>query len=99
MSDEKDEAQAKLAAFDFKLGVWEHYKGGLYVVFAISLDEETLQRLVHYFSIEKKTRWTRSLLNFTQYVGPGEFSPRRFVYDRDATLVEMMEAFDIPRAI
>ena len=64
----KDKAQADLKALDFKLGVYRHYKGGLYVVFAVSLDEETLKPLVHYYSLAKETRWTRTLTNFTERI-------------------------------
>ena len=91
--DAKDEAQAKLAATDFKLGVWRHYKGGLYVVFALSLDEETLQPLVHYFSLEKRTRWTRAMHNFKSVKieeQPWWAYKPRFTYERPASIDEII---------
>jgi len=68
MSDAKDEAQDKLHAAEqaFRFGVYRHKKGGLYVPYSLTLDEPTLSVLVHYASLEKRTRWTRTLENFTE---------------------------------
>jgi hypothetical protein len=97
MSDEKDIAQAELAALDFKLGLYEHYKGGRYIIFAVSCDEDTLEPLVHYYSIEKKTRWTRTLVNFAENVQAefdGDFVGPRFAFVR-----EFREPGDVDPAI
>jgi hypothetical protein len=86
MTDEKDVAQTRLKKLDFKLGIYRHYKGGMYVVFSVSLSEEGLVPLVHYFSLTKKTRWTRTLHDFQDFVYPINQSNNgttpRFVYVR-----------------
>ena len=66
----KDAAQADLSAhLEFcAIGEYEHRKGGRYIVFAHTVDEATLQPLVHYYSIAKKTRWTRTFANFVELV-------------------------------
>jgi hypothetical protein len=93
VSDEKDEAQAKLAALDFKLGLYRHYKGGEYIVFAVSLNEETLEPLVHYYSLAKETRWTRTLDNFTSEVSNSGFLRRpRFEFVREASGIDFFRA-------
>jgi hypothetical protein len=51
-----------------RLGLYRHYKGGLYVVFAKSVCEATGAALVHYYSLEKRTRWTRTAANFAEKV-------------------------------
>ena len=66
--DEKDIAQAKLAALSFPLGRYQHYKGPFYRVFAVSIDEETLEPLVHYESLAHGTCWTRKMSNFMETV-------------------------------
>jgi hypothetical protein len=93
--DDKDEVQERLRATSLKLGVYRHYKGGLYVLFAESVREETLEPMVHYFSLEKKTRWTRSKSNFGETVVLPDNSAmsRRFAYDREATVHELCQAF------
>jgi len=64
--DEKDVAQEKLAALSFPLGRYRHHKGPEYWVFAVSVDEETLEPLVHYESLVHGTLWTRKLSNFVE---------------------------------
>lgn len=66
--DEKDVAQAKLAALSFPLGRYQHYKGPFYRVFAVTIDEETLEPLVHYESLTRRTCWTRKMSNFMETV-------------------------------
>ena len=68
--DEKDLAQKKLreVSNSFLLGRYQHYKGPFYRVFAITLDEATLEPLVHYESLFHHTFWTRTLKNFTEEV-------------------------------
>ena len=79
--DEKDMAQAKLAALSFPLGRYEHYKGPAYWVFAVSIDEETLEPLVHYESLVHGTMWTRTLRNFLESVMlPSGETKSRFVW-------------------
>jgi hypothetical protein len=88
VSDEKDKAQLALTLTGAKLGLYSHRKGGHYVVFAVSLDEETLKPLVHYYSIDEKTRWTRTQENFEELVDG--FS--RFTYLREAKTEEFYKA-------
>lgn len=49
--------------------IYRHYKGGLYVIVARSIKEDTLEPLVTYRSNAKGTFWTRTLANFTEEVG------------------------------
>jgi hypothetical protein len=78
--DEKDLAQRKLAeiASSFPLGRYQHVKGPFYRAFALTLDEETLEPLVHYESLAHHTFWTRTLKNFNELVTleSGETKPR-----------------------
>jgi len=82
--DEKDVAQVKLAALSFPLGKYQHYKGPFYWVFGVSIDEETLEPLVHYESLVHGTCWTRKMSNFMESVSlsSGEIKPR-FVWVKD----------------
>jgi len=66
--DPKDEAQAKLAAEGIPLGRYQHYKGPEYEAFALTVDEGTLEQLVHYKSLLHGTSWTRTIKNFTEEV-------------------------------
>jgi hypothetical protein len=95
MGDGKDEAQRVLKSLAPKLGVYRHYKGGIYVLFACSVDEDSLGYLVHYYSLGKKTRWTRRLRNFTDDVAKNDlqvvYTPR-FQFLRDATTEEVLAA-------
>jgi hypothetical protein len=79
--DEKGAAQVRLAALSFPIGRYQHYKGPFYRVFAVSLDEETLEPLVHYESLTHRTCWTRKMSNFMEVVElpSGEKKPR-FVF-------------------
>ena len=62
---DKDAEQAALERRSVEArGLYRHYKGGLYIVFSTSLDEATGEGLVHYYSLEKRTRWTRTADNF-----------------------------------
>ena len=69
MPDDKDRAQAKLKECGIKSGhIFRHYKGGLYVVVAVSLKEDTLEPMITYHSNLKGTTWTRTLDNFTEAI-------------------------------
>lgn len=77
--DPKDAAQEKLKAEAIPLGRYKHYKSdSLYEVFALSVDEGTLELLVHYRSIAHGTSWTRTLRNFTEEVEVGDAKMPRF---------------------
>jgi hypothetical protein len=66
--DAKTKAQMELQSIHLPLGTYRHYKGGLYVVLTMSLSEDTLLPLVHYYSIDRKTFWTRTYTDFTRRV-------------------------------
>lgn len=71
MSDDpKTDAQQLLPtlASHCPIGVYTHRKGGRYVVYGYSIDEESLAPLVHYYSLDKKTRWTRTISAFLEEV-------------------------------
>ena len=76
--DAKDEVQARLKKLELPYGKWQHYKGPCYWVFATSIDEGTLEALVHYESLAHGTCWTRTVKNFTEEVTSpsGEKKPR-----------------------
>jgi|ERR1700722_4386748 len=78
--DPKQIAQEKLQANPVRLGIYRHYKGGHYLVFACSLDESSLTELVHYFSQERKSCWTRTRTEFFEDVGDGQLDEPRFVF-------------------
>lgn len=87
----KDSAQQdlrRLAAW-CPIGVYAHQKGGEYVVYSHSVGEASLTALVHYFSLSKRTRWTRTVANFIEEVG----GRRRFTSIRPATVEELEAAF------
>jgi len=90
--DPKTDRQKLL--IDFPLGVYEHYKGGLYTAYSVSLHEETLETLVHYYAHEHKTRWTRTFSNFKETVRSPETGRDRprFRFDRAATQLEFLVA-------
>jgi hypothetical protein len=98
MSDEKSAAQAELAktceAADVWVGhVYRHWdEGGEYVVFAVTLDEATLEPLVSYYSLKRQTRWTRKLTVFTAVINQ---LSRRFERVRLANFEEIAAALGI----
>lgn len=54
-----------------KLGVYKHYKGGLYEVIAIAENENILGTwFVIYKSLKDGRIWQRGLNNFTENIGP-----------------------------
>lgn len=69
---DKTEAQGRLRKSRTRLGIYQHWKGGIYVVFCTSIDEARLEPLVHYYSKAKKKRWTRTLEVFTQRIAGGK---------------------------
>jgi hypothetical protein len=100
--DDKTEAQSRLSALceaaDVLAGhVYTHYAaGGEYVVFAVALDEATLEPRVGYYSLTYRTRWSRTLAVFAQTVEvSGVRVARRFTRVRPATLEEFLAAIDV----
>ena len=93
MEDAKELAQRKLEERRFPLGIYKHRKGGRYVAFAVSLKEDTMEEVVHYFSIVRCTRWTRTLENFFELV---EGKPR-FEYVGRSTQHQLLVAAGLDR--
>ncbi len=100
--DKKDEAQTKLEELkkSFKLGTYQHYKGSYYTVYALSVKEDTCELLVHYYSHEHKTRWTRTIDDFRSRPDDPRVSPQvlhafrsgRFQFVRDAHPIQLLRA-------
>ena len=57
--------------------VYEHYKGGIYVVWAIAKVEATLEEVVVYMGQDGQF-WTRPVANFQEYVALGDTEVPRF---------------------
>lgn len=95
--DEKDQAQERLRDIQavISIGVYQHYKGPYYTVFALSVKEDTCGHLVHYYSHDHKTRWTRDLEDFTSSVNEAT----RFKFVRDATAEELLQAVGLVAAV
>jgi hypothetical protein len=87
MSDDKDKAQAELAACGIRPGqVYRHYKGGLYTIVTLGIKEDTLEPMVAYHSNAKDTTWVRTLANFSEQIAhPYGYSKRiaRFIRETD----------------
>lgn len=90
--DLKDRAQQKLAESHVELGVYRHWRGGLYTLFSTSIDEETLEPLVHYYSHVKRTRTTRRLHVFREHVKEAGHEGPRFEFTSIATTAELCAA-------
>jgi hypothetical protein len=76
-----------------EVGVYVHYKGGEYIVFAHTVDEDSLALLVHYYSMKRHTRWTRTVKNFCEIIDD-KHTPR-FRRVRHASLAEWRDAAGI----
>ena len=85
----KEEAQLKLVREPFALGYYRHHKGGAYVVFSVTVHEATGEVLIHYFSVLKHTRWTRSRKVFQEFVVKPIL---RFTWWRPASREELFAA-------
>ena len=87
---DKRHAQEELRKFGAspKIGVYRHRNGGLYAIIAVSLDEETLEPTVTYYSFERKTRWNRKLNIWSQKTDIGI----RFLWERKLTKAEYFAA-------
>lgn len=60
--------------------LYRHYKGGEYVVMAVSIHTETKEKMVVYMSLTYGTIWTRPLEIWNQFVtSPVEGNPDRLV--------------------
>ena len=66
--DQKDAWQEWLARNPFALGFYFHYKHGSYLVYSATVREDSGVVLVHYLSVLKHSRWTRTRANFEELV-------------------------------
>lgn len=64
----KDVPPLSEKAQTFKLGRYQHYKGGYYEAFAIGRDSETLVEKVYYKMLKDGTNWDRKLEEFMEDV-------------------------------
>jgi hypothetical protein len=64
----KADAQRALRQGPAISGKYRHYKGGLYEVVCVSIQEDTLVPLVTYRSLERGYFWTRTLENWNTTV-------------------------------
>jgi hypothetical protein len=67
---DKNTAQEQLRALEHPRAgdLYDHYRGGDYLVVAVSLKEDTLEPMVTYHSVKLGWNWTRTLANFTEPV-------------------------------
>lgn len=92
LSDLKPAWQEALAWAALPLGWYRHVaSGGSYVVFGQTVDEEAGTHLIHYFSVVRHTRWTRTLANFNAML-PTPIIRKRFEWWRPATSKELAAA-------
>lgn len=89
--DPKTEAQAALALKPDARGIYRHYKGGTYILFAVSVSEAYGTHLVHCYSTERMTRWTRTWEDFFD-ASPVHASEQRFTKIREATRLDLLLA-------
>lgn len=63
-----------------KLGIYKHYKGGLYKLIGVATHSETLEKLAVYEHLDEKTKgelWVRPLEMFTAQIEiDGKVMPR-----------------------
>lgn len=89
---DKNVAQRELYDVRFRLGAYRHYKGSFYIAYSVTVDEATLEPMVHYYSLDKKTRWTRTVKNFTELVDKDGHKIQRFVWSYHASWQELAVA-------
>lgn len=51
-----------------ELGLYEHYKGGLYEVVGVVNHSETLEKMVLYKHLDNGEMWVRPLVMFEEFV-------------------------------
>jgi hypothetical protein len=90
--NEKDDAQDRISRSAELIGVYKHYKGPIYTLYSVTIHEETLETMVHYYSHLKKSRWTRTFHNFFERLPEHGIDVVRFQRTRGATSEELLEA-------
>jgi hypothetical protein len=90
--DDKDHAQNRCEGLrkTFRLGHYSHHTGGDYIVYGLSVREDTLEVMVDYYSVKKRTRWHRKFEVFNEI--PEGIAVPRFQFEREATLPELLVA-------
>lgn len=76
---DKDQAQAELRKLPLKEGdKFTHYKaGGTYEIVTLAVKEDTLEPMVVYCNLERKSTWVRTHENFIEEVEyKDQFVPR-----------------------
>ena len=63
---------------EVKLGIYKHFKGGVYQVIENALDSETLEEVVVYKSLNDGSIWVQPAYMFLEYVARAD-GPR-FTY-------------------
>ena len=79
MSEETPELSNQ--AKNFKIGIYKHFKGGLYqALFVARSSEDIDQEFVVYKSLEKGLIWVRPLMMFLENVDRDGYSGQRFSF-------------------
>ena len=81
MTDLKSDGQAQvrsLSQYHVPGDYYTHYKGGVYVVVTLAVDENTGTPLIVYKSCKYGTIWVRTLTNFTEMVDLPSGKVQRF---------------------
>ena len=60
-------------------------------IYSITINENTMEPTVHYYSPAHDSRWTRTLADWTEEVE----GRARFWWIREATMQELLDAADI----
>ncbi len=92
----KQDAQERLKLYEqnHKFGFYEDRNGKSALFFMMSLEASTMVPLVHYFSPDDKSRWTK---NAKAFFGSGEDKGQRppFRWLREASPDEILDAMGI----
>ncbi len=89
MNNDSPKTRLQAAYKTFSFGWYEHYKGTRYCAFALSIDENTLELLVHY-SDRDGIIWTRTLENFQSDIDAGVGTMKRFLFKETAVVIEVL---------
>lgn len=82
MSELKDTAQDYIRSLRLEYSAgqyWTHYKGGVYKIVAVAVEEDTLEPVIVYESLKHGTVWVRTVKNWNEEVpvmGPARMVSR-----------------------
>lgn len=65
---------------EIKLGIYKHFKGGIYEVLCIAKNSETLEDMVVYKSLKDDSIWVRPLSMWNEIVIKNNQEYKRFTY-------------------